>query len=343
MGRPTLVSLAKELGVSRQTVSNVINAPHLVKSETRERVQEAIERSGYRPNQAAQALRNQRSRTVAMRVYPTLDEGINGAVMDRFVHRFAQALRDRGYALLLVTADSDEDEVDTLHEMSIRGRIDGCLLTGTYAGDPRPAQLAAEGAKLVAFGRPWGQEETSTHDWVDIDGAAGTRMATQHLLDAGYRRIGFLGWPEGSGVGDDRRRGWAETLGAAGVDGFEAWQATGMDTMATGLSGMETLLGLGAEAVVCAADSLAVGAVEHLRRSGLMTRPTAPVIGFDNTPVARAMGISSIDQDVERAVQALTDRLMLRVGDGSDDLPPLNQLLAPRLVTRELSSIFVTH
>lgn len=343
MGRPTLVSLAKELGVSRQTVSNVINAPHLVKPETRERVQEAIERSGYRPNQAAQALRNQRSRTVAMRVYPTLDEGINGAVMDRFVHRFAQALRDSGYALLLVTADSDRDEVETLQEMSIRGRIDGCLLTGTYAGDTRPAELTEAGATVVAFGRPWGQEETSAHDWVDVDGAAGTRLATQHLLDAGHRRIGFLGWPEGSGVGDDRRRGWAETMQAAGIDGFEAWQAQGMDTMASGLAGMETLLQLGADAAVCAADSLAVGAVEHLRRRSLMTGASAPVVGFDNTPVARAMGVSSVDQNVEQAVQVLTDRLMLRVGDDSTSIPALTELLAPRLMIRELSSIFVTH
>lgn len=99
MARPTLVSLARELGVSRQTVSNVINAPHLVKAETRERVQAAIEASGYRPNVAAQALRNQRSHTIAMRLYPTLDGGVNGAVVDRFLHHLVQTLRTRGYKI----------------------------------------------------------------------------------------------------------------------------------------------------------------------------------------------------------------------------------------------------
>lgn len=345
MGRPTLVSLATELGVSRQTVSNVINAPHLVKRETRLRVQDAIEASGYRPNQAAQALRNQRSRTIAMRVYPTLDEGINGAVMDHFLHEFAQVLRGHGYSLLLVTAEDYDDETAQLAEMAVRGRVDACVLTGTHRGDRRPDQLADTGIEVIAFGRPWGNEEEATHPWLDIDGAAGTQMSTQHLLDQGIRRIGFVGWPVGSEVGDDRREGWSRALAAAGVEGHQGWFSQGLDSMASGLAGMDSLLDQGVEAAVCASDSLALGALEALRRRGMLNRSAGPVFGFDNTPVARAMGLSSVDQNIDRAVEVLVGQLIGRLEHKNKPENPLpsdfGPLLRPRLVVRELGSMYV--
>ena len=113
MARPTLISLAKELGVSRQTVSNVINAPHLVKTSTRERVREHIERSGYRPSAAARALRTNRTKIVGMRMSPVID-GINGSVMDRYIHAVTEALEERGYHPVLVTASGEQEELEAL-------------------------------------------------------------------------------------------------------------------------------------------------------------------------------------------------------------------------------------
>ncbi|GAB2478551.1 LacI family DNA-binding transcriptional regulator [Luteococcus sediminum] len=339
MARPTLVSLAKELGVSRQTVSNVINAPHLVREETRERVAAAIEASGYQPNQAAQSLRNQKSRTIAMRIYPTLEEGINGAVMDRFLHCMVDELRTAGYHLLLVTADDVDDELETITAMHLRGRIDGCILTHSHADDPRPAQLAEAGVEIACFGRPWGAEETSTHAWVDVDGGAGTLVATRHLLDQGHHRIGFIGWPVGSGAGDDRRKGWAQAMRAAGVEGFEQWTTEGIDTMDSGLAGMEQLLAAGVEAAVCSSDSLALGAVEALRRSGRLDEGSAPVIGFDDTPVARAMGLPSIDQNVEQAARLLCQQLLRRLDGDHNPVPVTERLVTPSLAVRGLRAM----
>lgn len=339
MGRPTLVSLAEELGVSRQTVSNVINAPHLVRPETRERVQAAIEASGYRPHVAAQALRRQRSQTLAMRVYPTVDGGINGAVMDRFLHHVAVAVHQGGYRLMLVTADSFDDEVRLLSELHRRGTIDGCILTDSHAGDTRQERLVAAELPTATFGRPWDDEEDFGGLWVDVDGFAGTRMATEELLGRGYERIGFLGWPEGSEVGADRRGGWADAMADAGITGIEDWQAGGDDRMESGLDGMDELLAKGVEAVVCASDSLAVGALEAMRRAGRLDRDVAPIIGFDNTPVARALGLSSIDQPVEQAAERLCDLLLPTLaGRGESDLGL--ELLEPELVVRSLGLMY---
>lgn len=335
MARPTLVSLANELGVSRQTISNVINAPHLVRSETRERVQAAIIASGYRPNVAAQNLRRQRSRTLAMRVGPTID-GINGAVMDRFAHALVQHLRRHGYNLMLVAAQDDASEVEQLRELAIRGTIDGCILTGTHADDDRVELLQQVNLAVATFGRPWGLEVATDRLWVDVDGRAGTRAATEHLLDKGCRRIGFLGWPDQDEYADDRRAGWSDAMSTAGMAGFEAWSAEVDDGIAAASTAAERLLDAGGDGFVCASDSLALGALIATRERGLPEPDgEVPVVGFDDTPVARALGISSVTQPVERCAELLVDALVAALT--SDHPVPLSadvRLLVPELSVR---------
>ncbi|GAA1379502.1 LacI family DNA-binding transcriptional regulator [Luteococcus sanguinis] len=338
MTRPTLVSLANELGVSRQTVSNVINAPHLVRPETRERVQKAITESGYRPNVAAQALRNQRSRTIGMRILPASD-GINGAIMDRFLHHLVAECQELGYNLMLFTATDERDEVAQARELFERGSIDGAVLTGTHADDRRPAELAELGIPCAAFGRPWGKVEQADHIWVDVDGRAGTRAATRHLLSLGHTRIGFIGWPRGSESGDDRRAGWSEAMTEAGIEGWEQWQADGEDGTPTGLVSMQRLEELGVEGVVCASDSLALGAREAIRRRCTESHfGELPVIGFDNTPVAAAITMSSIAQPVERCAQLLASALVHDLDPKSRGraLQPDERLVVPVLAPRSI-------
>jgi DNA-binding LacI/PurR family transcriptional regulator len=111
--RPTLASLAGELAVSRQTISNVLNAPHKVKPATRERVEAAIAAAGYRPSAAARQLRTQRSMAFGVRLFPASD-GINGAVRDRFLHSLTEEDHGAGYRLTLICAESDRDEINEL-------------------------------------------------------------------------------------------------------------------------------------------------------------------------------------------------------------------------------------
>ena len=202
-GKPTLVSLAAELGVSRQTISNALNAPHRVNARTLERVLPAIRESGYRPHVAGRQLRTGSSRNLAMRLYPSPD-GINGSVHDRFLHALTEAGQQHGYRLTLFTAPGDDGEVAAIDELLSVADIDGFVLTGTSHGDARTAWLLEHDVPFVAFGRPWSGEQDpfdAAHSWVDVDGGAGTTAATTLLLERGHRRIGFLGWPDGSGVG----------------------------------------------------------------------------------------------------------------------------------------------
>ena len=193
--------------------------------DTRDRVLEAIDALGYRANQAARQMRTGRSRLVAVRIEPTRD-GINGSVLDRFLHGLTETAAATGYRVVLYTAGGDDTEIATYDELLAAYQLDGFVLTSTHYGDSRTAWLAAHDVPFVTFGRPWGSRTTdgaaadrdgaTGHPWVDVDGAAGTAAATRHLLATGHERIGFIGWPEGSGVGDDRRAGWRHASQAAG-------------------------------------------------------------------------------------------------------------------------------
>ncbi|GAA3154474.1 LacI family DNA-binding transcriptional regulator [Nonomuraea salmonea] len=312
----TIADVARHAGVSRQTVSNVLNSPEVVKEETRRRVLAAVESLGYRVSAAARQMRTGRSRLLAVRIETTQD-GMN--VFDRFLHGLTESAARSGYRVLLYTATGDENEIETFDQLLGEFEPDGFVLTSTHHGDPRAAWLAERDLPFVSFGRPWGASE-ATHPWVDVDGAAGTEAATRHLIDAGHRRIGFIGWEPGSGVGDDRRTGWSRTLGAEGLDTGLALETDG--SPAAGRAAALELVERGATALVGVSDSVALGALQVTRA----------VVGFDDTPVAAAVGLTSLGQPLAeaaaRCVELLTDRLSGR--------PTASHvLLSPTLVIRK--------
>ncbi|MFG1651230.1 LacI family DNA-binding transcriptional regulator [Micromonospora sp. NPDC049275] len=317
--------MARHARVSRQTVSNVLNAPHIVRQETRQRVEDAIAALGYRANQAARQMRTGRSRLIAARIEPTRD-GVNGSVLDRFLHGLTETADAAGYRVLLYTATDDEREIATYDDLLGTYELDAFVLVGTKYGDPRTAWLADRDVPFVTFGRPW--DALDAHPWVDVDGAAGTGAATRHLLAAGHRRIAFIGWPLGSGVGDDRRAGWHDALRNAGVDPTGLHRET-EDGIAEGERLTRDLLAAVAPtAVLCASDSLALGALQAIRG----TDPPVSVIGFDDTPVAAAVGLASVSQPLGEAAARCVD-LLTGVLDGNHETPT-HVLLQPSLALR---------
>lgn len=319
----TIATVARHARVSRQTVSNVINAPHLVREETRARVLAAIDALGYRVSQAARQMRTGRSRLIAARIEPARD-GINGSVFDRFLHGLTEAAALGGYRVVLYTAEDDAGEIAACDELLASHDLDAFVLTSTHHNDARTTWLAERGVPFVTFGRPW--DNLGAHPWVDVDGRAGTAEATARLLAAGHRRVGFLGWPPGPGVGDDRRAGWADTLAAAGVDPTDLQTHT-EDQVADGARAARELMARPdpPTALVCVSDSLALGALQGV--------PGVPVIGFDDTPVAHAVGLTSVSQPLAEAA-AECMRLLVGLLDDPAAGPPEPVLLRPRLVIR---------
>lgn len=328
-GRPTLESVAAHAAVSRQTVSNALNAPHLVAPQTLTRVQHSISALRYHPHRAARQLRTSRSHVIGLRLEPVRD-GINGSVLDRFLHALTERAQEVGYCIQLFTAGDDAAETRTHAELLDSAQVDGFVLTSTHHGDPRTAWLARRGVPFSVFGRPWG-EPAPVHPWVDVDGAAGTRAATKYLVEAGHRGIAFIGWPPGSGVGDDRREGWRQALLAAGLPASLVHERRIPDSVDAGERAAAALLS-GPDAptaLVCASDSLAFGALPVARAAG------CSIVGFDDTPVAAAVGLSSVRQPLEQAARACLRHVL----DGLDAPGRSGQvdLLVPRIVVRTSS------
>ncbi|WP_438352387.1 LacI family DNA-binding transcriptional regulator [Microbacterium sp. CJ88] len=327
---PTVEDVALAAGVSRQTVSNVLNAPDVVKPATRERVARAIAELGYRPHAAARRLRTRRSSTIGIHLDPYAG-GISGVVLDRFVHALTERSSERGMRMLVYAARSPEEELARLADLTEGGEVDAVVITGTFHGDPRTGWLAERGIPFVSFGRPWGADDVSApaHLWVDVDGAAGTRAATRHAIASSGPRVGFLGWPVGSGTGDDRERGWREA--GAGGPRLVTEESVAGARDAAGRAIVDGEL----DALVCASDSLAIGAHVAAVAAG---RGDLPIIGFDNTPAAEALGLSSVEQLPEEVAGGALELLM---GSSGTSIRPraatpgeAHVLVEPRLVLR---------
>ncbi|HET7387798.1 MAG TPA: LacI family DNA-binding transcriptional regulator [Nocardioidaceae bacterium] len=348
---PTLATVAAEAGVSRQTVSNAVNNPGLLRADTLIRVQRAIDRLGYSPNRAARNLRTRASHLVGLRVDPAVEDSAN-ALMDRFVHSLVESSRDAGYHVLLFTASGQpgrEDSVaarpgahhmepvDGYDELLRSAAVDAFVVTDTYRGNPQAVWLAERGVPFVAFGRPWG-DAGAQHPWVDVDGRAGVVLAVDHLAGLGHERIAWIGWQKGSWIGEDRRSGWTDRMHERGLS-TSRLSARGDDTVEFGRRAAHALLDNEAPtALVCASDTLAMGVFRALaERSAIAGRDVA-VIGFDDSIAAQVCtpGLTSVRQPLEQVaveiVRSLGDLLAHK------QIAEQGRILVPTLSVRASSS-----
>jgi DNA-binding LacI/PurR family transcriptional regulator len=340
---PTIHDVARVAGVSRQTVSNVLNSPGIVRATTRERVESAIAELGYRPHESARRLRTRRSSTIGIRIDPMTD-GISGSVLDRFLHALTEQAAQQGLRVMLFTATDPDDEIRQFARLRDGADVDAFVLTSTFHKDPRTEWLIANGQSFVTFGRPWGIDDMNDpeHLWVDVDGWFGVHEATLSQLQDARTRVGYIGWPSPSGTGDDRRRGWSDAMRErSGLTPAEIDELAFAveDGVRTGADAMQALLDspAGVDAVVCASDSLALGAL-------IASGGRVPVIGYDNTPVAAALGLSSVEQPLDEVAAGVLELLTGAHGGRLDAASPTaddprHRLVRPRLVLRTPESI----
>lgn len=332
--RPTLESLAASLGVSRQTVWNVLNRPSIVADATRERVAAAIAAAGYVPSRAGSQLRTQRSHAIGIRLMPNFD-GINGHILDIFLHELAEHAHRSDYRLALFAAANEVDEIATYARMRAANEIDGVVLTSTSIDDARIAWLVAHQVPFVSFGRPWSRTtdpDAAPHDWVDVDGAAGTEAVTRQLQAKGHARIGYLSWPAQPDVSGDRLAGWQRAMrGTVQEDELAELSAECSNDVSDARVAALKLRERGATAFVCASDTLALGARAAVDARDASS-PHVPIVGFDDTPVARALGLSSVAQPVVRAARTAVSLLVSRL---ASERHPEHVLLRPSPVYRD--------
>lgn len=335
---PTINDVATVARVSRQTVSNVLNAPDRVRPDTAERVRDAIQRLGYQPHRLARNLKTRSSRMIGYEIARTPPGTIN-PVLDRFVHALVETARDGGYHVLLFTPDDNDDngQVAAYDELVGTHTVDGFVLSEVNYGDPRAAALQERGAPFVTFGRP---DLAIPHAWVDVDGAAGTAAVVEHLLERGHEQLAFVGWPPGSATGDRRAEGFARALADAGRHHDPALDIRVEDSIDEGARALHQLLDRPASptAIACVSDSIAAGVLRGARDRGLTVGTDLAVTGFDDTPIAGLLTppLTSVRQPLEAVARRIVSRLTaLLAGEEIDETP--GELLAPELVVRESS------
>lgn len=325
--RVTILDVARQAAVSRQTVSNALTHPGRVHPDTLERVMAAIDELGYQPSSSAQSLRSQRAGALGVEVN-TLGRGSHNETMAPFLASLGMRAGLHGTHVVPFGSPENSPMLDGYRQMWARRLVDAFVIADTHHGDPRPPWLEGNGIPFASFGRVW-DDPTNTR-WVDVDGAAGTRAAVAHCVAAGYATVAYLGWPHGSIVGDDRRHGWELACAAAGADraGPAATAAQDLDAARDAARGLLREIGPG-DAVVCASDILALGVHHELLTAGLRPGLDVGVVGFDGSETALMHHLTSVAQPLD----AIAEQVLVLLDDAmaGRSRPVAGVLLEPTL------------
>ena len=281
--RPTLEAVAARAGVSRATVSRVVNGQPTVTPEIRAQVMRAIEELGYIPNSAARSLVTKRTDSYALvaseppsRVFS--DDPLFSIVI-RTVSVELEAA-DKQVVLMLASSPRSHARIE---RYIAGGHVDGVMLISMHAADPLPAAILRVGVPVVSYGRPAVNVEMP---YADNDNVGGARRAVEHLLATGRRRIATIAGPPDMIAGQDRLTGYREALRGSGRRSIVA---VGDFTRESGAVAMRQLLedDPQLDAVFAANDMMAIGALQALRRAGRRVPDDVAVVGFDDIEAAK--------------------------------------------------------
>lgn len=274
-----LEDIAKLAGVSRSTVSRVVNNDARVSAEVRERVARIIDETNYRPNAAARSLASRRSRIVGLLIPQSMSEIFRDAWFPVMIQGAMDGCQEADLSLTLLMESSTEPAtVDRLIERTVRSHhLDGLVISTALADDVLCARLTAEAFPFVCIG----QDPRSTASFVDIDNHAAARLATEHLIAHGYRRIAFIAGHRNIVAACSRYEGYTDAMRDAGLPSgpvcpgeFNEHRAF---TAAMGLlAGPER-----PEAIFAASDAMAIGVLRAAQALGLRVPDDLAVMGFD--------------------------------------------------------------
>lgn len=280
----TLEEVAALAGVSRSTVSRVVNGSSAVSPEALASVQRAIEQLSYVPNRAARSLASRRTRAIALVVPEDTTRFFGDPFFAAVVSGINAGLSSSDYVLNLFIASDDPGDKTTSYLRS--GAVDGAFVVSHHTSDTFLERIAAV-VPVVYGGRP--VRERPGDYFIDVDNVHGGREATAFLIERGHRRIATITGPLTMPAGIDRLKGYREALAAAGMP--EAQVEDGQFTADGGAAAMRRILASGdrPDALFVASDLMARGALSALAAAGLGAPDDIAVIGFDDSPVATAV------------------------------------------------------
>jgi DNA-binding LacI/PurR family transcriptional regulator len=328
--RPTIEDVARVAGVSRSTVSRVLNGGRHVRPEAISQVNRAVAALGYSVNQAARNLASGRTGSVAFVISEQSEHLFGDPNFGVLVRIFSRELRSRGQHLLVTTAQ-DYGEETFLGDYLTAGHVDGALFALPREGEALLNRVARSGLPLVVQGQPLGFEQELS--WVAIDDEAAAFEAVSYLLAQGRSRIGTVTGPLNTSSGRRRLEGYRR---AVGMGSPQSLVAAGDWSPASGRAGVQQLLEHHPrmDGLFVASDLMALEAMAVLKESGRRIPEDVAVVGFDDSAAAVRADppLTTIHQPFEQsgaeAVRILNE---LIAGLHSD---PQHVLMPTRLVRR---------
>ncbi|PRY66946.1 LacI family transcriptional regulator [Glaciihabitans tibetensis] len=291
---PTLEMVAAVAGVSRSTVSRVVNASPRVTPDALKAVTAAIDQLGYVPNRAARSLASRRTFTIALVIPENTAKFFADPYFASVVQGVAMYLSGTDYTLTLIIASEAEPEKTRRYLQG--GNVDGALILSHHRDDRSYVQLARS-LPVVFGGRPMSQEGEENFI-VDVDNVAASTVATRYLLDHGRRRLATIAGPQNMAAGIDRVEGWRAALAEAGL--HSDLLEEGDFTPEGGAAAMERLLARGEpfDGVFIASAQMASGALGALRSHGLSVPADVAITSMDNDYFAKnaTPPLTTIDQ-----------------------------------------------
>ena len=332
----TLEEVASRAGVSRATVSRVVNGSPKVSSDVRRAVEAAVSELGYIPNRAARSLVTRRSGSIGVVITEPTGRLFSDPFFPRLLRGISTALSVRDLQLVLLMPASPAD-TERAAQYLTAGHVDGALLVSLHGDDPLPDRFAQAGIPFVVGGRPL---RTQAASFVDVDNRGGARSAVEHLIASGRRTIATVAGPADMGAGVDRLAGYREALADAGVPTDPSLESTGDFTQEGGAAAMERLLKTrpDVDAVFAASDLMAAGAMAVLEAAGRRIPQDVAVVGYDDSAVASTTRpkLTSVRQPIEEMGREMA-RLLIAAVEGTDPIQR-RVILATELIRRASSA-----
>jgi LacI family transcriptional regulator len=300
-----ILDVAARAGVGVGTVSRVLNASPAVSEATRRVVLAAIEELRYRPSSLARNLSLGRSSSVFV-VAP----GVTHPAVSTRLRGVLEALSHTGLDPILLEAADEEQRRDRFGRIGERGRAEGAVVIDLRPSPGENDALRRAGARCVFVGQ---EVEGWPSAWADE--ARGTRIATDHLLGLGHRRIAYLGEPESFGGSSRRQRGFINAMAAAGLPAGGGVVFDGASNAGEILEAAEP-----PSALVAGSDRLAVAVLAEARRRGMRVPEDLSVVGFDGSDLARHVGLTTVAQQLAESGRWAVETLLALVA-GSEAVP----------------------
>ena len=303
-----LIKIAKMAGVSRSTVSRVINDHPNVSDLVRERVKKIIRDTGYQPNLSAKSLRSRRSNIIGLVLPQTMDTLFSDPYFPVLTQGIAQACNDYKKTLALFIEGGDKDIGQRVTQ---EGLLDGFVVQSAKLHESFSHKIQSTNIPFVFIGRPDNQD----HSFIDVDNKKGGRLAVQHFINLGYQKIAHITGDLDTNAGKDRFLGYQQAMQESSLGFDESLVIVGDFFEESAYKAVGPLVEKGVDAIFIASDQMARSAIRGLVEMGLRVPEDIGIIGYDDlSPAVSAYPmLTTIHQPVRefgyKAVELLLEKL----------------------------------